>query len=232
MAEGAAEACICVLFYGADDSYFKLAKRVLNEPMRCLAGRNIEFRFGCNAVGAETSSFLSGQIAEHFRDALVVNKPENIMKYPMMRHMFHDKRISAPVTIWFDHDSCIAPSANANRWLDRVLRQLAGCDMVGSIYRSKLSDAQVDWVKQQSWFTGQPGGPYVQHALGGWWAIRTELLYQFNWPDRTLKQKDGDVIIGELFRQQGLLVSHFRDDVKINVNDAGVEAAAARTITV
>lgn len=231
MADGAAEACICVLFYGAEDKYFKLAKRVLNEPMRCLAGRNIEFRFGCNAVGPATHAFLQQQISDHFHDALVVNKPENIMKYPIMRHMFHDTPITAPVTIWFDHDSCIAPDADADRWLNRVIGQLGGCDMIGSIYRSKLSDDQIQWLVAQDWFTGKPAGTYVSHALGGWWAIRTSVLYEFNWPDRTLKQKDGDVIIGELCRQQGLSVCHFRDDVKINVNDAGVEAAAARTIT-
>ena len=58
MADGAADACICILFYGAEEKHFRLAQRVLNEPMRCLAKRNIAFRFGCNAVGDATLKFL------------------------------------------------------------------------------------------------------------------------------------------------------------------------------
>lgn len=230
MADGAAEACICVLFYGADEKHFKLAQRVLNEPMRCLAGRNIEFRFGCNAVGDATTDFLRQQISDHFHDAVLFHSPQNIMKYPMMREMFHAPRIRAPVTIWFDHDSCIVPEADANRWLDRVMQQLTHCDMLGSVQRAKIDDEHVDWIARQTWYTGKNINPYVSYAIGSWWAIKTPLLAQFDWPADMFKQKTGDVVLGELLRQNDLCVCHFRDDVRINVNDAGVEAATPRTI--
>ena len=128
MAEGAA-VCVCILFYGADEKYLTLAQRVLNAPMRLLAERNIEFRFGCNAIGPPTQNFLQQQIADHFRSALVIEQSTNLFKYPMMRRMFKVAPITAPVTMWFDHDSYIDPTIDVNVWLDRVLRQLSGCEI-------------------------------------------------------------------------------------------------------
>lgn len=228
MADGAADACICVLLYGAEEKHFQLAQRVLNEPMRCLAKRNIEFRFGCNAVGDETRAFLGQQIADYFNNALVVDRPENILKYPIMRHMFYDTPISAPFTIWFDHDSYLSPELDASNWLDRVVRQFNCCDMHGSLYRGQLSPEQDAWAAKQPWFNADAHRPYMSYALGGWWAIKTELLLRWNWPPEDFKQKNGDLILGALFQHQNLKLCHFRDDVHINVNDSGVEGASLR----
>lgn len=230
MADGAAEACICILFYGAEEKHFQLAQRVLNEPMRCLAKRNIAFRFGCNAVGAETTQFLVQQIADHFHDAVLFHSPENILKYPMMRKMFHAPPVKAPITMWFDHDSYLEPTLDVNNWFDRIVLNLSHCDMNGSVYTSELSAAQRDWVTEQSWFHKERDKPYLRHALGGWWSIRTELLQQWDWPPPDLKQKNGDVVLGALCQHQNLRLCHFRDGLCINANDAGVEAAQPRTM--
>lgn len=230
MAEGAAEACVCILFYGAEDAHFKLAQRILNEPMRRLAERNIEFRFGCNAVGDATREFIGQQIDEHFQNTLVIDLTENIMKYPIMRRMFYNAPIAAPITLWFDHDSYLAPDGDVHVWFDRVTRHFNSCDMLGSVYTAQLSAEQENWVAKQPWFNKENARPYMQYVSGGWWAIKTALLRQYDWPPTDFKQKHGDRVLGALCKHQGLSVCHFRDGVCVNVNESGVEAVAPRTI--
>lgn len=233
MADGAADVCICVLFYGAEDKHFKLAQRVLNGPMRCLAKRNVAFRFGCNSVGLETSTFILQEIETHFQNTLLVYSKDNMLKYPMMRSMFHSPPIRAPITMWFDHDSYLEPDLDADDWLDRILKHLNGsCDILGSVQKSKLSDEQVSWAATQSWFNKDADNTYFSYPIGSWWAIKTDLLRRFDWPAPEFQQKNGDLVLGALARHQGLSLCHFRAGVKINTNDAGVEAAAPRTIDV
>lgn len=232
MADGAADVCICVLFYGAEDTHFKLAQRVLNAPLRCLAKRNIEFRFGCNAVGEDTARLLAQQVTEHFHGAALFQSLENIMKYPMMRQMFHAAPIRAPVTLWLDHDSYLAldESDNVDDWLDRVIKQVNGCNLLGSIQKAKLSEEQLAWATQQPWFKSDLSALYLSYPLGGWWAIKTELIYRFDWPPPSFQQKGGDVLLGALFKHHNLPFCHFRNGVRVTANNAGVESAMAVTI--
>ena len=228
MADGAA-ACICILFYGAGEKYLKLAKRVLNAPMQLLADRNIEFRFGCNSVGTSTLDFLQQQQADYFKSALLIEQETNLFKYPMMRRMFKFAPVTAPITMWFDHDSHIDPDIDVDNWFSRVARQLSACDMIGSVHRNCLSAGQTSWVEKQSW-TNTSVSRYVQYVNGSWWAVNTPVLHAFDWPPTNLQQKGGDILLGELFKQQNKRLCHFRDGVRINVNDAGVEGAESRTM--
>lgn len=230
MANGVADVCVCVLFYGADDKHYRLAERVLNKPLQALAERNVEFRFGCNAVGQKTLTLLQRQISSYFDAAVLFNSHSNILKYPMMREMFHAPPIRAPITMWFDHDSYIDPETDVDGWLSRITKQLSGCDMVGSVQISRLADEQRTWVEMQPWKTKDSNTQYVSHVIGSWWAINTRLLMTYNWPPVSLNQKGGEILLGELFRQQNLHLCHFREGVRINVNEAGVEAAQPRTM--
>jgi len=231
MAEGAAPVCICVLFYGAEDKHFKLAQRVLNEPMRQLVGQNVEFRFGCNAVGPDTTRFLVQQIADYFHTATLFHSAENLMKYPMMRRMFYSPPISAPVTMWFDHDSYLSPGGDVCEWFDRVIKHVKGCNLVGSVERAKIPDEQLRWMEQQPWFDSTHTKTYLPYVIGGWWAIKTELLRRFDFPPPDFQQKHGDRILGAAFKHQNIPFCHFREGVKVNVNDSDVESAAPRTMT-
>lgn len=230
MADGAADVCICVLFYGAEDEHFKLAQRVLNAPMRCLAKRNIEFRFGCNAVGAATADYLRQQVADHFQRATLFCSQENILKYPMMRRMLYEPPITAPVTMWFDHDSYLNPDDSADAWLDRALKHVAGCNLIGSMQTGKIAEEYMAKQTDKPWFNPACDKTYLSYVVGGWWTIKTDLLRRFNWPPEDLKQKNGEIVLSAMFKHQNLSHCHFREGVKINVNDAGVEAAAPRTI--
>lgn len=229
MAEGPAELCVCVLFYGADDYCCQLAKRILNRPMRELGESNVEFRFGFNAVGTATRYAVAA-----FTDAadyvvpVVVDSPKNIYKYPMMRRLFHDRPITAPLTMWFDDNSYIDPDIDTGVWFSRVRAQMEYCAALGSVYTQGLVGNQAEWIKAQPWFNGKEPTPYVKYLAGGWWVAKTDVLRRFDWPTAGIKHYGGDVMFGELLRQHDLQLCHFRDGVFIQANDSGVEAATPK----
>jgi len=228
MADGPADVCVCVLFYGSDDYCYQLAQRVLNDPMRRLAQQNVEFRFGFNAVGAETRAFVRQQIAEHFRAALVVDCPENIFKYPMMRRLFYAEPLRAQTVMWFDDNSYIAPATDVGRWLSRISKQLNGRALLGSVYTQGLVGQQAEWIKAQPWYSGKLPTPYVKYVADSWWTMTAEPLLRFDWPPPDIAHHGGDVMLGELCRQQNIALCHFRDGVLINANSRGVEGARRR----
>lgn len=229
MAEGSADLCICILFYGADEYCQQLGLRVMNEPMRQLAEmRNVEFRFGLNAVGPMRRAFLHAYAKEFFNDALVVDSPENIYKYPLMQRMFCAKPLQAPLTMWFDDNSYLDYETDVAEWYTRVTNQMQHCAMLGSVYTQGLVGNQAEWIKAQPWYAGKTPGPYVKYAAGGWWTVRTDVLTSFNWPSPDIVHHGGDVMLGELLHQHDLQLCHFRDNVLIQTNESGVESATMR----
>lgn len=225
---GVPDLCVCVLFFGPDKESLPLAQRVLNTPMRQLVEHNVEFRFGLNAVGEQTRAYVRDAVSTVFRDAFVIESRENLFKYPMMRRLFYDKPLTAPLTMWFDDDSCLAPSCNVAAWLPRVKKLLDIYAMIGSVYRNRLLGNQAKWIQDQPWFNNVPITDYVKFITGGWWAIRSELLVRYAWPPPQLKHRGGDVMFGALCAQQKLGITHFRDQVWINANEQGVESKSPR----
>lgn len=225
------EFCVCVLTYGDDDQCFKLAQRVFNEPMCALADHAVEFRIGMNAVGDRTHDFVmdvaTRRLSKTFQP-LIVKSAENALKYPVMRKLFRAQPLTAPITIWFDDDSCIVPGTDVSKWLARIQQQLSNAAMLGSVYKQRLAENQIKWIQKQWWYNNKPPQPYVNFITGGWWAIQTPVLARFDWPLKELRHRGGDVMLGELCRQHDLPIGHFRDGLWINANDQGVESKSPR----
>lgn len=229
MAEGTADLCVCVLFYGADDYCSQLAARLLNRAMRELAEYNVEFRLGFNAVGYDTRKAVATFTdASDYVVPVVVDSAKNLYKYPMMRRLFYDKPLTAPLTMWFDDNSYIDPDIDVGVWFERIRTQMQHCATIGSVYTQGLVGKQAEWIKAQPWFNGKEPVPYVKYASGGWWVAQTDVLRRFDWPSPDIKHYGGDVMFGELLRQQDLQLCHFRDGVMIQANDSGVEAVSPR----
>jgi len=226
-ADGAADFCICALLYGADSTCTQLAHRLLNAPMRQLSALGAEFRFGLNAVGPETQNLVH-EFAAEYKNVKIINSVENIFKYPMMRRLFYDSPLLAPHVMWFDDDSCITPDTSVVAWLGRVRQQLTAATLIGSIYKQSLIGRQADWIKSQWWYTGKPIRNVISFATGGWWAAKTSDLIRFNWPLPEIRHRGGDVMLGELCYQNDLKIGHFRDNLWINANNAGVESKSPR----
>lgn len=227
MADGAAF-CICVLFYGADEYCHHLARRVLNTPMQQLAALGVEFRFGLNAVSEQTRQFIREQVADVFPGTLVVDCPENIFKYPMMRRLFYDQPLRRPFVMWFDDNSYLLPDTDAANWLSRLARQLTACPLIGSVYTGKLVGDQAHWIADQTWYADKPPNDYVKYVIDSWWAAQSAEILAHDWPSPDIRHHGGDIMLGEFCRQRDLSICHFRDGVAINTNSSGVEGAKIR----
>ena len=220
------EVCVCALFYGDDAHCENLAHRLLNAKFIEL-GQYADLRIGLNSVGDATRQIVSG-VVKKFPDTVVVDCAENIHKYPMMRRLFDARPIVAPLTMWFDDDSCIVPETNIKEWLNRIGKQLNTYAIVGSIYLQGYTGGQRDWIKAQTWYMGVEPGRCLQYAAGGWWAAKTAALQEINWPPPGLKNRGGDIMLGEAMRQRGFLIGHFRDNLWISANSSGVELKSPR----
>ncbi|HVU32401.1 MAG TPA: hypothetical protein VHE61_03135 [Opitutaceae bacterium] len=222
---------VCVLLYG---DFPKLAARCLGKIAALAKLGAIELRIGCNAISARSESVLREfGVARH----VVCSAPKNLKKYPMMRRLFaggsdapsDGYTVSTPYVMWFDDDSYIS-SEDPLDWLASVERQMARADLIGSVYHIWLNENQRRWIHTQPWYAGQPFpmNDLVPYPTGGWWAVRTSLLRQYDWPLRALVHRGGDVMLGELVRQQGLRLAHFRQGVAINANVYGEESQSRR----
>ena len=226
MADGSAF-CVCVLFYGTDAYCYQLAERVLNAPMRQLAQMGAEFRFGLNAVSDRTRDLVYAT-AREFSAVHVVDCPENIFKYPMMRRLFYDHPCTRQFLMWFDDNSYILPDTDVEHWAARVVRQLNACSVLGSVYTGKLVGNQRAWITAQPWYAGKEPNDYVKYVADSWWAAQPTAFFKHDWPARDIRHHGGDIMLGEFCRQHDLQLCHFRDGVAINTNSSGVEGAKNR----
>jgi len=101
------------------------------------------------------------------------------------------------------------------------------CDMLGQQWRKRLTPEQQLWVREQRWCVTPPAAQAV-FCTGGWWTIRSAVLAQYDWPTRDLRHKGGDMMLGELCRQQGLRVGKYDRGVRINADAEGRHSKAAR----
>lgn len=213
--------CICILFYGSEPQHFALAQKVLNAQMEMLASLGAFFVFGCNAVGAETKALIETARRGAYSNSAVVTSEENILKYPMMRRMFVRIPEHTNVCIWFDHDSRLV-AEDVLRWVERVKQQLKDNDVLGSVDKLAVTEMAAN-TANALWGFDQNIPAYVPVPNPSWWASSAVATLTREWPPADLGQKLGHVLFGEFIRRRSLRLAHFRDDVGINVNFAGVE---------
>jgi hypothetical protein len=221
---------VCALFYG---DYPHLARRCLTSLEALHNTGQVRLRLGFNTVTGEARELVDRAIpyAEY-----VVDSPINLMKYSVMSQLFHSKPLETSLVVWFDDDSYLREPADAAAWLDLVRQVIQSADMIGARYRYMrggrhgLTENQIAWVKSRSWYGGKdfPGNYQLFFAAGGWWTIKTAVLQKYQWPDLDIIHRGGDVMLGELIRQQDLKLVHFNHGVAINADEQGRESKAAR----
>ena len=208
---------VCVLLYG---DYPALAAQCLEPLMRMVEMDLIDLRIGVNEISAATDQVLRDTGAW---ECVMVREEVNAKKYPVMRKLFSwkEKAISTPYTMWFDDDSYIREGTDISKWLGVVKAFMHNWDMIGWIHTQGLEGNQAEWMKVQPWYTGASNalihpGHRVRFATGGWWTARTDILRKFDWPLKDLLHRGGDVMLGELCRQQNFRLGQFKDGVEIN----------------
>jgi len=142
-----------------------------------------------------------------------------------MRRLFHSQRITTEWTVWFDDDSFVS----RQDWLLSLALAIEAnpeADVHGSIRFVTPSDRIQRFIQSASWFRGKPfatdpgsGGPRLEFVVGGFWAVRTRLIYSIDWPDPRLIHFEDDYIFGEALRQQGAVTGAFDSGVVISDAD-------------
>jgi hypothetical protein len=221
---------IGVLLYG---DYPQLAERCLKSIVNTIDKDHLHLRVGMNQVSPQVADWVKSWVP----DDCIWESDENIHKYPMMRQMIHGiKPVETPYFMWFDDDSYLDGYQLTDRrtqqpyWLQTVEHAMVNSDMIGAIYSLGWMGHQREWVKSQPWYQGKD--PLTRGALrfatGGWWTMRTEMLYRWNYPFPSLDHRGGDTMLGELCLQNDLRLNNFRTGVKINADMQGRESNAAK----
>lgn len=228
-----------------------LARRLLNSFRHPAFLRSVNFRIGLNNVGWPTSSSVRQWITDigAMSTAEGFDRPSiyttygaaPYYKYPLMRRMIHTNdvpKIDTPYVMWFDDDSCLSPAGTADwivaDWIVRLVNAMSRYDMVGGKYSIRLRGNQHRFIEDQPWYNGKKvlRNQRVNFITGGWWVIRTELLYKYDWPPENFEHNGGDVMLGELLRQHGYSMGQWTEGVSINADHSGgISTAKRRGIT-
>lgn len=219
---------IGVLLYG---DYPQLAERCLRSIAATVKATDLNLRVGLNQVSPRVSEWVKSWVPS----SCIWEYPKNINKYPLFREMIHGATpVETDYFMWFDDDSWLEgyERGSTNQqpyWLQLVDHAMTGADMIGSLYTMDFQGNQRDWLKTQSWYGGKdPANRKIRFATGGWWTIKTEILYKYNYPWPELDHNGGDTLLGELCLQQDLRLQQFRKGVKINASDDGRESKSER----
>ncbi len=213
---------VLALFYG---DHPELARRC-GLTLRSLwnTGR-IDLRVGLNAVSLRSRVILDDLLPEVPMEAA----DPQIWKYPMMRRLLQGYGGDATHLMWFDDDSCLLPGVDVQGWLDAVSgRAERATGTLGSVYRARVQPELADWAKRQPWYTGAPLPAEVTFNTGGWFVAPLSLLRRWDWPDAAVQHFNGDVSLGLLLQQQGLVPQQFRAGLAINADMDLRESAAPR----
>lgn len=214
-----------------------LAERCVGSIHRSLDPALVaEVRVGMNAACPETRDVVLGMQAACPVPFYVYEEVTgaNVMKYPLMRRMLYDPVHSIPhprvdKVMWFDDDSCVV---NGNGFFARAAAAFAagGSPLMGAPYHAgyRWTDTERAAFAAQPWFTGQPLSPMPLFITGGWWVADLEFLAKWDYPFRELRHNGGDVLLGEVLRQQGRKPHEFRAGVAINADAMCRESSAKR----
>lgn len=223
---------VTVLAYG---DYPALTQRCLRSLRTALgAGFITSIRVGLNEVCDATR-----QVVHHVlqqcpaeTEALIYDSKVNRLKYPLLRKMLLDREhpVITPLVMHFDDDSYLESTVTSQSWWNAVSRELRTATVIGGLYTKQLAGKQAECIEAQSWFNGKIIKPNhrVRFATGGWWAAQMAFLELHNYPFPYLHHNGGDVVLGELCRQQNGRLRMFKPLVCINADDKGKESAAVR----
>jgi hypothetical protein len=213
---------ICVLAYGR---HVTLAERFLGSLYTYADPKLFYLRAGLNEVELATQTLFE-DYAARFRNITLFVEPKNIFKYPMMRRMIYEPPLATTWTVWCDDDTHFTRPD----WLQRLgfrLQCSPEVSMWGSPYVLWRRDQFIlDWIKAATWYRGLgcrrgkdlkgKNAAEFSFATGGFWAVRTAVLRQLDWPDPRLVHTTGDFLLGEALRQNRLTMGRFDYGVKIN----------------
>jgi len=209
---------ICALFFGDHPA---LCQRFLRNLFAHTPAECFELRAGLNAV-CEESQLALQQAMRHHGNVSLIESPENIYKLPMMRRLFREPRILSEWIVWFDDDSFPA-RADWLQTLALFTEMAPEIAMWGSPRWMTPDPALLEFTRASPWFRGkeflrdpETGQVGFHFLVGGYWAIRTEVVYKLDWPDARLAHFEDDYLLGEALRQNDCAIGHCESGVVID----------------
>ena len=219
---------IAALLYG---DYFDLHHRCLSSIISMTPKSSYKLMVGTNDVCKQTRDWLDNEVKPQ-KDFMEFCHPENAKKYPVMREMV--QKIDTEWFIWFDDDSFVMNSEWIYRLTTDIKKKLPqGVVMYGHKWYVHLRKGQPKWIKTRPWYRGVPfqmdkGKVKVDFLTGGFWAIKSQVLKDIEWPDPDILHNGGDVMLCEALRQNGHKIGQSFYAVKINSDDRGNNSKAKR----
>jgi hypothetical protein len=124
----------------------------------------------------------------------------NINKDPMFRMLLD--LVDTEYMIWFDDDSYIR-KPNWDQTLNEQI-QNHPVDVLGFPHVNGRNALYIDFLKSRSWYKGikhptQPSTCFF--PVGGLWVGRCEYLRKYDYPDRNMIKRNGDMLLGDLLLQ-------------------------------
>lgn len=226
------------LFYG---NYGDLTTRCLDSLELAFHKAYVsEFRFGLNACSTSTRNAVT-EFAKKIPVTCYLYAPVgnlNVGKYTLMRRMFYDENhpIMADNLMWFDDDSFYSEDSSITNeaWWQQIENKLKLHSVLGSLYFPSYiwNDKEEEAIKAQPWYTGVNLKQPPSFATGGWWAAKKDFLAKWDYPFKALHHNGGDVLLGELCRQQSTpekqMLCAFKTNMKINADSLGRESRSKR----
>lgn len=223
-----------VLVYG---NHPELAARCLGSIARTIDRDLVaEVRVGMNEVCPATKDLVLAAMQSAPVPFYVYEEAagKNVLKYPMMRRMLYDVQHPLPWqhqprVMWFDDDSYV--KGGKEFWRNAAdAFEAGGQPLMGSVYHAcyHWTDVETRAIYAQPWYGRRPVSPMPMFVTGGWWVADLEFLSKWDYPFRELRHNCGDIVLGELLRQQGHRPHAFREGVAVNADERGIESAAKR----
>jgi hypothetical protein len=209
---------LVALLYG---DYPQLAERCLT-PLSRLSKSGIPILIGANEISEATADVVKSLDLE-----ITVKASPQIYKYPMMRKLL--RSVKTDYVMWFDDDSWITDDM-PETWLKIVELRMRSeeADALGSKYGQNLTDRQLEWIKTRKWYREKPLNRRAMFLQGGWWVARMSMLKELDWPDKDIRHRGGDVMMGVAMVQNDKVVLQYRQGVAINADSNGQESASKR----
>ncbi|HZL36395.1 MAG TPA: hypothetical protein VFC78_13835, partial [Tepidisphaeraceae bacterium] len=181
-------------------------------------------RVGCSACGERTLVSVRQRYDEGHIDTLIESK-RNINKDPMMRLLV--EAAEAPYVLWFDDDTHVEPGWD--RLMGEFIRDSEPFDCAGHVFYCHRSEEYKTFLHKRPWWGGEEAYREPDHrkrvwfATGGLQLIRTEYLRRHNFPDRCMRKRADDLLLGDMISQTGGILVNFPPAImaSIHISDGG-----------
>lgn len=188
------EVLICC--YG---DYYSISQRCIDSILKYKTLDNLKIHIGLSECADKTKNYFRNLLDHQHIDTLIESNI-NINKDPMMRLLLD--LVNTDYMVWFDDDSYV----NSYGWDQKLQQQIehTKVDVLGFPHVVGYNDTYKKFLYSRQWWNNKiraDSSNTCHFPVGGLWAARCEYLRKYNYPDRNMIKKHGDMLVGDLLFQ-------------------------------